>query len=278
MADTGITELQKVDTKIGAGAEARAGRVVSVHYTGWLYDASKPDKHGAKFDSSKDRNEPFEFSLGGGEVIGAAVVVDGQIYRGARGLAGEIGHVQVPEAAETVCRCGNVGCLDAVAGRTALVRDGRLLAETGQIPALAEVLARTGTIRPIDITVAADKGDAAARALLHRSAQLLGNGLAALVSVFNPDLVVLGGGMARAREHLIAAIREAIYRRALPAATQDLRIEPSAVDMEVAGLIGAVQFAIDEIFAPDHLPQWLDQRSPAGRPDVAQLPARTLSA
>ena len=120
--------------------------------------------------------------------------------------------------------------------------------------------------------MAADKGDAAARALLHRSAQLLGNGLAALVSVFNPDLVVLGGGMARAREHLIAAIREAIYRRALPAATQDLRIEPSAVDMEVAGLIGAVQFAIDEIFAPDHLPQWLDQRSPAGRPDVAELP------
>ena len=99
-----------------------------------------------------------------------------------------------------------------------------------------------------------------------------------VVSVFNPDLVVLGGGMARAREHLIAAIREAIYRRALPAATQDLRIEPSAVDMEVAGLIGAVQFAIDEIFAPDHLPQWLDQRSPAGRPDVAQLPAPTLSA
>jgi len=216
--------------------------------------------------------------LGGGEVIGAAVVVDGQIYRGARGLAGEIGHVPVPEAADTICRCGNVGCLDAVAGRTALVRDGRLLAETGQSPALADVLAATGTIRPIDITLAADKGDAAARALLHRSALLLGNGLAALVSVFNPDLVVLGGGMARARAHMIATIREAIYRRALPAATQDLRIEPSAVDMEVAGLIGAVQFAVDEIFAPDHLPQWLDRRTPAGRPEVAELPSRRLSA
>ncbi len=69
MADSGITELQKVDTTVGTGAESRAGRVVSVHYTGWLYDASKPDKRGKKFDSSKDRNEPFEFSLGAGEVI-----------------------------------------------------------------------------------------------------------------------------------------------------------------------------------------------------------------
>ena len=69
MADTGITQLQMNDTKVGTGAEARPGRVVRVHYTGWLYDASKADKRGAKFDSSKDRNDPFEFPLGGGQVI-----------------------------------------------------------------------------------------------------------------------------------------------------------------------------------------------------------------
>ncbi len=69
MADTGVTQLQMVDTKVGTGAEATAGRVVRVHYTGWLFDASKADKRGNKFDSSKDRNEPFEFPLGGGQVI-----------------------------------------------------------------------------------------------------------------------------------------------------------------------------------------------------------------
>ena len=69
MADTGITQLQINDTKVGTGAEARPGRVVRVHYTGWLYDASKADKRGKKFDSSKDRNDPFEFPLGGGQVI-----------------------------------------------------------------------------------------------------------------------------------------------------------------------------------------------------------------
>ena len=69
MADTGITQLQKVDTVTGSGAEARPGRVVRVHYTGWLYDASKSDKCGTKFDSSKDSGQPFEFTLGAREVI-----------------------------------------------------------------------------------------------------------------------------------------------------------------------------------------------------------------
>jgi predicted NBD/HSP70 family sugar kinase len=216
--------------------------------------------------------------LGGGEAIGAAIVVDGRIYRGARGLAGEIGHVPVPEAGDAPCRCGNVGCLEAVAGRAALVRDGRLLAETGQSPALAAVLASTGIIRPVDVTIAADKDDAAARALLQRSARLFGNSLATLVSVFNPDLVILGGGMARARAHLLATMRETVYRRALPSATTDLRIEPSAVDMEIAGVIGAVQFAVDQVFAPVRLPLWLDGGSPAGVPEVSGMPSLAASA
>jgi FKBP-type peptidyl-prolyl cis-trans isomerase len=69
MAETGITQLQKEDIKTGDGAEARAGRVVRVHYTGWLYDGSKADKRGNKFDSSKDSNQPFDFTLGAREVI-----------------------------------------------------------------------------------------------------------------------------------------------------------------------------------------------------------------
>ena len=85
MADSGITELHIVDTKTGTGDEARPGRVVSVHYTGWLFDAAKPDKRGNKFDSSKDRNEPFEFPLGGGQVIAGWD----------KGFAGKIGRAHV---------------------------------------------------------------------------------------------------------------------------------------------------------------------------------------
>jgi len=65
----GPTELQIVDKTVGNGAEAQPGKVVRVHYTGWLYDDSKPDKRGTKFDSSKDHNEPFDFPLGAGQVI-----------------------------------------------------------------------------------------------------------------------------------------------------------------------------------------------------------------
>jgi FKBP-type peptidyl-prolyl cis-trans isomerase FkpA len=64
-----ITSLQITDGKVGTGAEAKNGQQVSVHYTGWLYDPKPADKHGKKFDSSRDHGEPFEFKLGAGQVI-----------------------------------------------------------------------------------------------------------------------------------------------------------------------------------------------------------------
>lgn len=199
--------------------------------------------------------------LGGGSSLGAALMLHGTVYRGAKGLAGAIGHVPVPEAEGIVCSCGNIGCLEAVAGRTALVRDGRELAETGRSPALAAVLAATGTIMPLDVTKAAGAGDGAAIALLHRGAVAIGGSLAGLVNAYNPDLLIIGGGVARARAHVLAAIREEVYRRSLPTATRDLRIELSEVDQEIAGVTGAVQFGLDQLFAPDHLPAVLRART-----------------
>jgi len=66
---TSVTQLIRQDDVVGTGAEAQGGRVVTVHYTGWLYDQTRPDRRGNKFDSSRDRNEPFSFNLGAGEVI-----------------------------------------------------------------------------------------------------------------------------------------------------------------------------------------------------------------
>lgn len=85
MPDSGITTLQTQDLVPGSGAEARKGRRVRVHYTGWLYDSSTADHKGTKFDSSRDRNEPFEFQLGAGEVIpGWDEGVDGMQVGGTR--------------------------------------------------------------------------------------------------------------------------------------------------------------------------------------------------
>jgi predicted NBD/HSP70 family sugar kinase len=207
-----------------------------------------------------------------GTGIGAGLVSGGRLHRGVNGCAGDIGHVAVAEAENVVCRCGNVGCLEAVAGGAALARDGRRLAESGGSHALAEVLATTGTLTAADVTRAADRGDPSARTMLARAGRLVGSTLATLVSFYNPGLVVLGGGVAHAGDHVLAAIRESVYRRSLPLATRTLRIEPSALG-DAAGLAGAVHLVLDAVFAPERLPVWLPYSAPAGHPEVAAAPA-----
>ncbi|MGY1615401.1 ROK family transcriptional regulator [Geodermatophilus sp. SYSU D00691] len=207
-----------------------------------------------------------------GTGIGAGLVSGGRLHRGVNGCAGDIGHVAVAEAENVVCRCGNVGCLEAVAGGAALARDGRRLAESGGSPVMAEVLAATGTLTAADVTRAADRGDPAARTMLARAGRLVGATLATLVSFYNPGLVVLGGGVAHAGDHVLAAVRESVYRRSLPLATRTLRIEPSALG-GAAGLAGAVHLVLDAVFAPERLAHWLPHSTPAGHPEVAALPA-----
>ena len=164
--------------------------------------------------------------LGGGEELGAAFVVDGRVYRGARGLAGEIAHLPVPDAADVPCWCGSRRCLEAVVGRAALVRDGRLLADSDRARCWRRSWPERADPARRDITEAADGGDLAARALLERNGTFLGTTLATLVSVFNPDLVILGGGLQRASAFLLDAIREAIHSRARPASPRACASSP----------------------------------------------------
>jgi glucokinase-like ROK family protein len=203
-----------------------------------------------------------------GTGIGAGLVSGGRLHRGANGCAGDIGHVAVAEAENVICRCGNSGCLEAVAGGAALAREGRRLAESGGSPVMADMLAAKGSLGAEDVTAAAERGDPAARALLAQSGRLVGGTLATLVSFYNPALVVLGGGVVLAGDHVLAAVREAVYRRSLPLATRTLRIEFSSLG-EVAGLAGAVHLVLDELFTPHRLAEWLPRSTPAGRPELA---------
>ena len=102
--DIKMVDLVKTDVKVGDGAEATAGKMVSVHYTGWLYDEAAADKHGKKFDSSRDRGQPFQFPLAGGQVIKGwdegvqgmkiggqrTLVIPAEMGYGARGAGGVI--------------------------------------------------------------------------------------------------------------------------------------------------------------------------------------------
>ena len=198
--------------------------------------------------------------VGAGASIAAALVVDGRLYRGAHGLAGAIAHVAVAEAGITACQCGRVGCLDTIAGGAAIARQGRILAESGQSPLLVDALKRNAKIRAVDVTLAAEGGDTPALNLLRRTCVSLGGSLATLVSFFAPELVIIGGGLARAGLMALDPITEAIQERMLPIAAADLRVELSEVDEEVAGAVGGAQLALGQLFSRENLPQLIESR------------------
>lgn len=204
-----------------------------------------------------------------GTGIGAGLISNGTLHRGAQGCAGDLGHISAVDDKSALCRCGNYGCLEALAGGGALGRDGERAAREGRSPYLASVLDTCGTVTARDVAMGAQSGDRASHDLLARAGALIGETLASLVSFFNPSLILVGGGVADAGDLLMAAIREATYRRALPLATRDLRLTRSALGKH-SGLTGAAYMVSDELFSRALLPVWLGRGSPVGLADQIQ--------
>jgi glucokinase-like ROK family protein len=183
-----------------------------------------------------------------GASIGCAIVTGGEIYRGANGSAGNIGHMRVADSGPT-CSCGNIGCLEAFVSGYALARDGVLAAESGQSPPLAARLAQAGTVTARDVADAAATGDLVAHGLIREAAHRIGEALVGMVSFVNPGLVVIGGGVASIGHSLLAEVRSIVYRRSAPQSTGNMPILLAELGDE-AGLVGAVRLISDEIFAP----------------------------
>jgi predicted NBD/HSP70 family sugar kinase len=179
-----------------------------------------------------------------GTGIGCGIVVDGEVYRGAQGSAGDIGHIHVPSAdgREVVCRCGQVNCLEAIAGGGALLRD----AQAAGLPVT--------TTR--EVVERAANGDGQALELVRRAGRTIGTVLAALVNFFNPHRIVVTGGVARAGVPLLAGIREAVYGRSMPLAARALEITVSDAP-DLSGRIGAALMAIEGYLDEDSVHQAL---------------------
>jgi predicted NBD/HSP70 family sugar kinase len=176
-----------------------------------------------------------------GTGIGCGIVAAGQIHHGARGAAGDIGHIRVT-AEDVVCTCGNVGCLEAVAGGRALAQ--RLAAEGADTANSRDVVRLVGA------------GDATAMRMVRDAGRSLGEVLAGTVNFFNPAVIVIGGDIAEAQAQLIAGVREGIFSRSLALATRDLRIVPCRLG-DRAGVMGAAIMAIDRVLAPEAIDQGL---------------------
>jgi predicted NBD/HSP70 family sugar kinase len=173
-----------------------------------------------------------------GTGIGCGVIVDGRVYRGAQGSAGDIGHIHVaqPDGRTVTCRCGQDNCLEAIAGGQALLRDAR----AAGLP--------VETVR--DLVQLAAQGDGPALQLVRGAGRTIGTVLAALVNFFNPHCIVMTGGVASAGVPLLAGIREAVYRRSMPLAARALQITVSEAP-DLSGRVGAARMAIEEFLDED---------------------------
>lgn len=173
-----------------------------------------------------------------GTGIGAGIISGGTLQRGAQGTAGDLGHIYVPRGADVTCRCGNLGCLEAIAA----------------VPALANAIRAAGVevAADADVVRLVRAGDPEAVKAVRQSGRDLGEVLAALVNLVNPSVIVIGGALAAAGESLIAGIREVVYLRSLPLATEHLHIATSRAG-ERAGVIGAAALAIGHVLSPESI-------------------------
>jgi glucokinase-like ROK family protein len=203
-----------------------------------------------------------------GTGIGAGIISDGRLHRGAQGSAGDVGHIQVVDDRSVICRCGNVGCLEALAGGYALGIQGEAVAVAGRSRRLAAALDERGAVSAEDVARAAAFGDPVALELLTEAGRLVGQMLASVVNFFNPSLIVIGGGVAQSGDQLLAAIRRTVYERSLPLATRSLVIQRSSIGM-LGGVVGASALVVDQLFARPALERWLATGRPSALVAVA---------
>jgi glucokinase len=192
-------------------------------------------------------DQALMLTLGTG--IGGGILVDGRVYRGAQGAAGELGHIVVDQDGPP-CQgnCPNRGCLEVMASGSALVREATALAGERPRSELGRALASGRGITGPLVTELAHDGDEAARDVLALIGRRLGVGLSSLVNVFNPDMIVIGGGVVAAGELVLAPARDERVARGLPPARDHVRVVPARFGEE-SGMLGAALLVRDGVDA-----------------------------
>jgi glucokinase-like ROK family protein len=195
-----------------------------------------------------------------GTGIGAGLLLDGKIYRGATGSAGEIGHLTMIENGP-LCNCGNNGCLEALAGGQAIARQAQEAVLRGERTALSS-MNLSGKITAQDVASAAQRGDLVAQRIVSEAGSHLGVALAGLVNLFNPGMVVVGGGIAQIGDLFLQPVRNAVMRRSLPAAARTVKITTAILghrSSSIGAAVEALSIAIHQT---------------ADRKEVSPLPAK----
>ncbi len=177
-----------------------------------------------------------------GTGVGSAIIINGEIYRGSHLTAGELGHMMVVHQGGRDCGCGNRGCLETVAGTEGILTLARQYLKRGLSPVLHRYLVQGQALTPRLIYEAAIENDAGAIAVFTEVGQWLGQTLAGVVNLLNPERIVIGGGIAQAGDFILEPLRTAIMLHAFERPAQGVSVVPAALGAE-AGMIGSAVLA-----------------------------------
>jgi len=184
------------------------------------------------------------YTLGTG--VGGGIIIGGRIFRGARGLGAEMGHMVIrADGPNCPGNCPNRGCLEALCSGTALGRDGAELAKDRPDTALGRRLEQNGEVTARDVVAEAHDGDPDALRLIERYAENLGVGISNAINVFEPELIVIGGGLSQAADLFLDRAWKEAESRALPALFERVRLSVARAGPQ-AGVIGAGLLAAQE--------------------------------
>jgi glucokinase len=258
-----LSQLDAISIACAGGIDTGKGVVVtpSPHLPGWVNlplanivkkqtgivtyvvnDASAAALGEQRYGAGKGIKNLVLLTLGTG--IGGGIIIEGKLYLGSRGGAGELGHTTV-EAHGLPCDCGNTGCLELYACGTAIARDAIERLRRGDKSSLVDLAGGELTkITAEMIGKAAQKGDKLALDVIARAAYYLGVGLVNIANIFNPEMIVIGGGLAALGEMLIAPGRKMVAARAFSINSKGLKIAKAKLGND-AGVYGAAAFAFD---------------------------------
>jgi glucokinase len=195
-----------------------------------------------RFGAARGTTDALMLTIGTG--IGGGVIVNGELYRGASGAGAELGHVVIDQAGPP-CQgnCPNRGCVEVLASGTALAREGRIAAETHPDSALGRALAAGEEVDGRLVTSAALAGDGIAVEAVATIGRRLGVALSSMANIFEPEVIVIGGGVSAAGELLLEPAREELRSRALPP-MNETRVAAAALGPD-AGMVGAAVMALE---------------------------------
>ena len=224
------------DVPIAALAEEALGRPAALEN-----DAAAAAAGEHRYGAGAGTRHMIYFTVSTG--VGGGVIVDGRLYRGAMGNGGELGHVTVDWNGRPCRGCGRLGCLEAYASGTAIAeRAQEALAVSDGSSSLASAPAPTAG----DVAAAAREGDPLATAIWDETVAALSCGVTSIVNVFEPELVVIGGGVSRAGEQLIAPVREWVHAHAMTPGGENVPVVRASLGDQV-GVVGAAAVAYERI-------------------------------